>query len=95
MISFTVRMTFREEDHDDITHHLRELTRLTRQEPGCISYIPHWVDGETHTVLIYEQYKTEADVEFHRNTAHFAAHAIGGLYQKQLARHVEYLTAIA
>ena len=95
MISFTVRMTFREEDHDDVANHLRELTRLSRQEPGCVSYIPHWVDGDANTVVIYEQYKTEADVEAHRNTVHFAKHAVGGFYQVTLSRELEYLTAIA
>jgi quinol monooxygenase YgiN len=95
MISFTVRMTFRAEDHKDIEDILRELTRLSRQEPGCVSYVPHFVDSDADTVVIYEQYKDEAAVEFHRSTPHFAKYAIGGLYQKMLERHVEVLTAIA
>jgi len=95
MISFTVRMRFSDEDHDDIERILRELTRLSRHEPGCVSYIPHFIDGDANTVLIYEQYKDEAAVEAHRATAHFAQFAIGGLYQKMLDRSVETLTAIA
>ena len=95
MISFTVRMRFSSDDHDDIERILRELTRLSRHEPGCVSYIPHFIDGDAHTVLIYEQYKDEAADEAHRATAHFAQFAIGGLYQKMLDRSVETLTAVA
>jgi quinol monooxygenase YgiN len=95
MISFTVRLRFSPEDHDDIAAILRELTRLSRHEPGCVSYIPHFIDGDANTVLIYEQYRDEAAVEAHRASPHFAQYAIGGLYQKMLDRSVENLTAIA
>jgi quinol monooxygenase YgiN len=95
MISFTVRMTFRPDDREEIAQALRELTRLSRQEPGCVSYVPHFVESEPDTVVIYEQYKDEAAVEHHRGTPHFAAYAIGGLYQKMLERTVENLVAIA
>ncbi len=95
MISFTVRLRFNAEDHDDIARILRELTRASRLEPGCVSYIPHFVDGDANTVVIYEQYLDEAAVEHHRATPHFAQYAIGGLYQRMLDRSVETLTAIA
>ena len=95
MVSFTVRMTFRPEDHKEIEDILRELTRLSRQEPGCVSYVPHFVESEPETVLIYEQYKDEAAAEHHRSTEHFKRHAIAGLYQKMLDRQMENLTAVA
>ena len=95
MITFTVRMRFAPEDHDDIERILRELTRATRHEAGCVSYIPHFIDGDANTVLIYEQSKDEAAVEAHRASPHFAQHAIAGLYQKMLDRSVETLIAIA
>jgi quinol monooxygenase YgiN len=95
MLSFTVRLRFKDDDREEIGQILRELTRLSRQEPGCVSYVPHWVESNPDTVLIYEQYKDEAAVEHHRGTAHFAKFAIGGLYQKMLDRQVENLTAIA
>ena len=95
MVSFTVRMRFSSDDHDEIVQVLRELTRASRQEPGCISYVPHWVESDPTTVLIYEQYKNDAAVEFHRGTPHFAKYAIGGLYQRMLDRAVENLQAIA
>jgi quinol monooxygenase YgiN len=95
MISFTVRMRFLSEDHDEIVQILRELTRASRQEAGCVSYIPHWIESDPSTLLIYEQYRDEAAVEHHRGTPHFAKYAIGGLYQKMLDRTVEDLQAIA
>jgi len=95
MVSFTVRMTFRPEDREEIAQVLRELTRLSRQEAGCISYIPHHVESDPDTILIYEQYTDEAAAEAHRATPHFAKYAIGVLYQKMLERSRETLTAIA
>ena len=95
MISFTVRMSFRPDDRKELDDILRELTRLSRQEPGCVTYIPLWVEGEAATVVIWEQYQDEAAVEHHRGTEHFKRYAIGGLYQKMLEREVENLTAVA
>ncbi len=95
MISFTVRMTFRSEDRDEMHRILRELTRLSRQEEGCVAYIPHFVESDPETIVIYEQYRDEAAAEFHRSTPHFAKYAVGGLYQHMLERNVENLTALA
>jgi quinol monooxygenase YgiN len=95
MISFTVRLTFRPDDREEILQILTALTRLSRQEPGCVSYVPHSVEGNPDTIVIYEQYRDTAAAEAHRATPHFAKYAVGGLYQKMLERHVENLTAIA
>jgi quinol monooxygenase YgiN len=95
MISFTVRMRFAQEDRAEITEILEALTAASRQEPGCVSYIPHWVQGETSTVLIYEQYKDQKAEEAHRQSAHFKKYAVAGLYQKMLERNREDLAALA
>ena len=95
MISFTVRMTFRPEDREEIAGMLRELTVLSRREKGCVYYIPHAVESNPDTILIYEQYRDEAAVEHHRGTEHFARLAVGGLYQKMLERSMESLTTLA
>ena len=94
MLSFTVRMKFDEKDHDAIAENLRHLRHASMQEPGCVSYIPHFVEGDPSTVLIYEQYRDEAALEHHRTTPHFHQHAIGGLYQKMKDRQIENLSAI-
>jgi quinol monooxygenase YgiN len=94
MLSFTVRMTFEQADHDEISDILCRLTEATRKEPGCVSYIPHFVEGDSCTVLIYEQYADEAALDHHRNSPHFHQYAIGGLYQKMRERQLENLTAV-
>lgn len=94
MISFIVRMRFNPEDRSEIERLLRELTPASRQEPGCVTYVPHWVEGEPSTLVIYEQYADEAALEFHRASHHFKVHASGGLYQKMLDRQLEHLSAI-
>ncbi len=95
MISFNVRMEFSPDDRNEVRGILEKLTAASRQEPGCVSYVPHFVKGEECTVLIYEQYKDDDALEFHRNTPHFAQFAIGGLYQLMKQRSMEELEALA
>jgi quinol monooxygenase YgiN len=87
-------MEFSPEDRAEVQRILHELIVATRQEPGCVSYIPHFVNGEPCTVLIYEQYKDEAGLQHHRDSPHFAQHAIGGLYQLMKQRELEELEAV-
>ena len=74
---------------------LKALTEASRKEPGCVTYIPHAVEGDPDTVLIYEQYRDEAAAQAHRDSAHFKKHAVGGLYQKMRDRTREDLIALA
>lgn len=94
MVSFLIRMTFPPEDRHEIAEILKELTLASRQEPGCVSYIPHRVEGEPDTVLIYEQYQDEAAADAHRASAHFNKYAVGGLYQRMRERSREDLVAL-
>ena len=94
MISFTVRIRFAQQDRAEIAEILLELTAASRQEPGCVSYIPHWVQGEPCTVLIYEQYSDVKAEEAHRQSPHFKKYAVAGLYQKMLERSREDLAAL-
>jgi quinol monooxygenase YgiN len=95
MVSFTVRMNFRPEDREEIAAILRELAAASRTEPGCISYVPHRVESDPDTIVIYEQFRDMAALDAHRATPHFAMYAIGGLYQRMLVRSVEMLDALA
>lgn len=94
MISFTVRLTFEEGDRDAIAEMLRHLVSASRQESGCVSYIPHFAEAEPMTVVIYEQYLDEDALEYHRNSPHFLEYAAGGLYKLKHTRHLEPLIAI-
>ncbi|HLY42315.1 MAG TPA: putative quinol monooxygenase [Terracidiphilus sp.] len=88
-------MRFAQEDRIEIDDILRELTRASREEPGCMSYIPHRMQEDPDTVLIYEQYADQKAEEAHRQTAHFRKYAVGGLFQKMLDRNREDLIAVA
>ena len=94
MISFLVRLRFHDKDVPRIREILEALTKASRQEPGCVLYVPHFVEGEPATVLIYEQYKDETAAAAHRLTDHFRQFAVGGLYQLMLDRQVENLSAV-
>lgn len=94
MISFAVRLKFAPEDRSDVAETLRVLAAASRQEPGCISYIPHHLEDDPDTVLIYEQYRDAAALDAHRASEHFKNHAVGGLYQKMRERSMENLVAL-
>ena len=94
MISFAVRLKFAPEDRDDVVETLRLLTLASRQEPGCVSYVPHHVEDDPNMVLIYEQYRDDKALDAHRASEHFKRHAVGGLYQKMRERSIESLVAL-
>ena len=95
MISFLVRLKFAPEDRSDIAESLRLLTAASRQEPGCVTYVPHHLEDDPDTVLIYEQYKDAAALEAHRQSDHCKKHGVGGLYQKMRERALENLVALS
>jgi quinol monooxygenase YgiN len=94
MVSFLVRMRFAPEDRDTVSEMLRELALASRQEPGCVCYVPHTVEDDPNVVVIYEQYRDRTASEFHRSTPHFKKFAVAGLYQLLRERAVENLTAV-
>jgi quinol monooxygenase YgiN len=94
MISFAVRLKFAPEDRAEVVESLRVLTLASRQEPGCVNYIPHHLEDDPDTVLIYEQYRDAEALAEHRKSEHFKNHAVCGLYQKMLERNVENLVAL-
>ena len=95
MISFAVRMRFAQEDRENVLNAVRHLAEASRQEPGCIAYIPHETGGDSGLIMIYEQYRDEAALDAHRSSRHFHEYVIGGLYQWMKERSVEDLNALA
>ena len=67
MVSFIVRFRFTQEDRAEMAEALR-LPRNARQEPGCVSYVPHQLRGDPDTVLIYEQYRDQKALAAHRES---------------------------
>jgi quinol monooxygenase YgiN len=90
-ISFLARMKFADEDRSEIQSMLAPLTEASRQEPGCITYVPHWVQGESSTLVIYEQYQDGEALEAHRASPHFQQYVVSGLFQKMREREIEDL----
>jgi len=95
MVTFTVRMRFAGEDREQLVEILKHLAVASREEPGCVTYVPHFIEDDPDTVLIYEQYRDKAALEAHRASPHFKKYAIAGLYQLMKERSSEDLTAIA
>jgi quinol monooxygenase YgiN len=94
MVSFLVRLKFAPEDRADVAETLRQLAAASRQESGCVSYIPHQLEDDPDTVIIYEQFRDAKALAAHRESDHFKKHAVAGLYQKMRERSVENLAAV-
>lgn len=95
MISFTVRMKFSPEDQAAVREMLRNLGSASRQEPGCVSYVAHYVESDPNTVVIYEQYRDADALESHRGSQHFDQYATNGFYRRMRERTVETLIEVA
>lgn len=52
-----------------------KLTKESRREPGCLMYQVHRHKEKPGLFFIYEQYKDEAALDAHRNSAHFLDYA--------------------
>ncbi len=95
MISVTARMKFKPEDRREIQDALRALTAASRLEPGCATFIPHTLEDDPDTVLMYEQYRDQAARDAHAATEHFQKYVVACLYQRMLERQSENLNALA
>jgi quinol monooxygenase YgiN len=94
MVSFIVRFTFAREDRPEVADALRLLAAESRKEPGCVSFIPHHVEGDPETIVIYEQYLDEKAQAAHRASEHFKKYVVQGLFQRMKDRNLENLTAL-
>lgn len=94
MVSFVVRFTFLPEDREEIAGALRLLTTASRLEPGCVSYIPHYAEGDPDMIVIYEQYRDESALAAHRASDHFKKYCVGVLFQRMKDRSLETLVAL-
>jgi quinol monooxygenase YgiN len=95
MVSYIVRFRFTPEDRAELEEILRNLAEASRREPGCVTFVPHQLQEDPNTVLIYEQYRDDEALAAHRDSAHFKKYAVGGLYQRMKERSMENLIALA
>ena len=80
MICLAVRLLAKPGMEKKIAEAFRPLIEESRREPGCLMYVVHQRKDEPQRFLVYEQYKDEAALDEHRNSAHFDRYATHGVY---------------
>ena len=73
---------------------LREMVRLTRQEPGCLTYIPQRSREQPRTYLLYERYVDQAAMDAHRDSDYFKRYVLGEYNDLLESRSSEYYTPL-
>ncbi|HEX4605178.1 MAG TPA: putative quinol monooxygenase [Candidatus Angelobacter sp.] len=79
MIVLKVDMLVKPGTEAKCLEYIRILHQHSRQEPGCLMYIGHQSTEDRRKFMFYEQYKDEAALQAHRDSAHFREYVIGGL----------------
>jgi quinol monooxygenase YgiN len=58
---------------------LRRLAAVTRKEPGNLLYAVHRSLDDPRQFMVYEQYRSQADLDAHRKTPYFQRYSVEGL----------------
>jgi quinol monooxygenase YgiN len=90
-----VRMRAVEGNVDEVVATMKELAAATRQEPGCVHYIPVQDPEDPRNFLFYEQYVDEAAFEAHGASEHFQRLAAGKLFGLLESRERSFYRTIA
>ncbi len=64
---------------EEVAQIFGKLEAASRKEPGCLMYVVHRHKDDPRTFFIYEQYKDDAALQAHKETAHFQEYAVKGL----------------
>ena len=75
-----VKMQVAEGNENEALATMKELAGATRQEPGCVHYIPVQDPENPRNVMFYEQYVDRAAFEAHGASEHFQRLAAGKLF---------------
>jgi autoinducer 2-degrading protein len=95
MICLNVLITARAGEERRIAELFFKLQEASRNEPGCLMYVVHQHIADPRRFLVYEQYKDEAALEFHRNSPHFREIAANTIYKLIDAREAELYRPLA
>ncbi len=74
-VMYTIQAGHEAEAVDD----LRKLAAETRKEPGNALYLIHRSVEDPRKFLIYEQYRSQADMETHQAKEYFQRYSVHGL----------------
>ncbi len=64
---------------EEAAEDLRRLAAVTRKEPGNILYAVHRSLDDPRQFMIYEQYRSQADLDAHRKTPYYQRYSVEGL----------------
>jgi quinol monooxygenase YgiN len=64
---------------DEAAEDLRRLAAVTRKEPGNLLYAVHRSLDDPRQFMVYEQYRSQADLDAHRKTPYFRRYSVEGL----------------
>lgn len=79
MIVLKVDMLIKAGMEEKCKEYIRLLQEHSRREPGCLLYFGQQSTENPRKFLLYEQYKDQAALEFHRNTPQYKQYLTGGL----------------
>ena len=66
MISLVATLKVKEGKMDEAIEILKKtIPKMREQEPGCLEYIPHTVQGEPQAIIFYEKYIDEKALNTH------------------------------
>lgn len=88
MIALCVNIVVKEGKEKEAAFLFQQLQAESRKESGCIQYQVHTHQDDPRKFLVYEQYKDEAALDFHRNSPHFNKYAAEGVYTMIESREV-------
>lgn len=81
MLILVVHLTVKAGHAHDVIENFRHLEAESRKEPGCVFYVAQQNTEDPLRFMVYEQYRDEAAIEAHRESAHFKRYAAEGLYR--------------
>ena len=77
MVILVVTYLLKERREAEFEAALAEMAHHTRQEPGCLTYIPQRSRENPRKYLLYERYVDQAAIDAHRDSDYFRRYVQG------------------
>lgn len=89
-MSYVIAATYEAKDGeaDDVLSALKEMTPLTRAEPGCEAYTPHRSVEDPSVFFLYERYADSEAFAAHMNADYFERLIKGQVWPRLANRSV-------
>lgn len=88
MITIIAKFILQSGSVNKVKEELLKMTEPTYKEKGCVDYIFYEDPQNTALLMLYENWKSEEDLNAHMNSSHFknCFSEIEGLYQIEVYR---------